>query len=89
MKNITVTVTDEAYRQARIWAARHDTSLSATVQYLIENLPGLRVANRAFPAKAADLTLDKPPANQLAAPEFPAQNSACKSSNPPQDPAAR
>jgi hypothetical protein len=49
MKNITVTVNDTAYRQARVWAARRDTSVSAVVTYLLENLPGLPVAKRAFP----------------------------------------
>jgi hypothetical protein len=49
MKNITVTVNDTAYRQARVWAASRDTSVSAVVTYLLENLPRLPVAKRAFP----------------------------------------
>ena len=49
MKNITVTVNDTAYRQARVWAAKRDTSVSAVVTYLLQNLPGLPVAKRAFP----------------------------------------
>ncbi len=37
MKNITVSVDDEVYRQARIKAAERDTSVSALVrQFLVE-----------------------------------------------------
>jgi hypothetical protein len=54
MKNITVCVSDKAYREARVWAAEHDSSLSRIVQYLIETLPGIRRAELAFPmAKTA------------------------------------
>jgi hypothetical protein len=57
MKNITVTVSDQSYRQARIWAAQHDTSLSAVVQYLIQTLPGMPRAEAAFPvAKSAQIS---------------------------------
>jgi hypothetical protein len=52
-KNITVTVSTEAYRQARIWAAQHDTPISAVVEYLIQTLPGIPRAARAFPRKMA------------------------------------
>ena len=46
MRNITVAVSDDCYRQARIWAAKNDTSVSAVVQDLLLNLPGLaRVAH--------------------------------------------
>ena len=38
-KNITVTVPEETYRQARVWAAERDTSISAVVAYLLESLP--------------------------------------------------
>jgi hypothetical protein len=41
MRNITVAVSDDSYRQARIWAAKHDTSVSAAVQELLFNLPRL------------------------------------------------
>jgi hypothetical protein len=49
MKNITVAVSDKSYRQARVWAAARDTSLSKIVQYLIETLPNIDRAARAFP----------------------------------------
>jgi len=38
MKNITVTVDDETYRQARIKAAEQDTSVSALVKQYLLNL---------------------------------------------------
>ncbi len=47
MKKITVAVHETTYRQARVWAAEHDASLSAVVAYLLETLPGIP---RAFPA---------------------------------------
>jgi hypothetical protein len=50
MKNITVSVPDQVYRQARVWAARRDTSISAVVKYLLETLPGLPRAAHAFAA---------------------------------------
>jgi hypothetical protein len=63
-KNITVTVSTEAYRQARIWAAQRDTSVSAVVEYLIQTLPGLPRAARAFPQSPQSATASispKPP----------------------------
>jgi hypothetical protein len=50
MRNITVAVSDDAYRQARIWAAKNDTSVSAVVQDLLLNLPGLARVARCFTA---------------------------------------
>jgi hypothetical protein len=49
MRNITVSVTDQAYRRARVWAAERDASLSRIVQYLIETLPTVSRAVQAFP----------------------------------------
>ena len=49
MRNITVSVNDNAYRRARVWAAERDVSVSAVVAYLLEHLPGLPIAKRAFP----------------------------------------
>jgi plasmid stability protein len=51
MRNITVTIPDDAYRRARIWAAEHDTSVSAVVKFLLETLPGIKRSNLAFPAR--------------------------------------
>jgi len=36
MKNITVTVPDETYRRARVWAATRDTTVSALVRRFLE-----------------------------------------------------
>jgi hypothetical protein len=63
MKNITVSVTGEAYRSARVWAARRDTSVSAVVRYLLETLPGIQPATHAFPPI-------KPAPTPAAAPKF-------------------
>jgi hypothetical protein len=50
MRNITVAVSDDSYRQARIWAAKNDTSVSAVAQDLLLNLPGLARVARTFTA---------------------------------------
>jgi hypothetical protein len=64
MRNITVTVSDQSYRQARVWAAQRDTSVSAVVQYLLQTLPGMPRAEKAFPA--AQPAQNKPDAAQSA-----------------------
>jgi hypothetical protein len=38
MKNITLTVSDEVYVLARVWAARRCTSVSALVRQFLESL---------------------------------------------------
>ena len=38
MKNITVSVDDETYLQARIWAAWHSTSVSGLFRQFLESL---------------------------------------------------
>jgi hypothetical protein len=66
MKNITVTIPDEAYRNARVWAAQRDTSISAVVQYLLITLPGIEHAARGFPVPGSKSAHAKlvPPASQ-------------------------
>jgi hypothetical protein len=49
MRNITVTVTDETYKIARIWAAQRDKSLSSVVAELLRTLPNIEQARRALP----------------------------------------
>jgi hypothetical protein len=39
MRNITITVSDEAHRRARLWAADHDMSVSKVVSTILEMLP--------------------------------------------------
>jgi hypothetical protein len=48
MRNITVTIPDDAYRRARVWAVARDTSISAVVKYLLETMPGMKPSNLAF-----------------------------------------
>ncbi len=56
MRNITVSVSDETYIQARIWAAQRDTSVTAIVQYLLQTLPSVTKAVRAFPIRDPEIT---------------------------------
>jgi hypothetical protein len=37
MKNITVTVSDELYRHARMWAARENTTVTSLVRKFLES----------------------------------------------------
>jgi hypothetical protein len=48
MKNVTVRISDIHFRKARVWAAERDTSLSAMVEHLLENLPVVARAVRAI-----------------------------------------
>lgn len=50
MKNITVSVDNEVYRQARIWVAQNGTSVSRIVAYFLKTLP-----NRKLPAQFSAL----------------------------------
>ncbi|MFZ0337115.1 MAG: hypothetical protein WAL45_03725 [Terracidiphilus sp.] len=49
MKNVTVSISDTAHLRARVWAAEHETSLSAVVAYLLQTLPKIRRANLQYP----------------------------------------
>ncbi len=53
MKNITVTIADDVYTAARVWAAQHGTSVSRLVQRMLAILPDLRSAEAASPRPAA------------------------------------
>ncbi len=72
MKNITVSVSDNAYTAARTWAAANCTSVSAAVQAYIEVLPrtkttpeNLELINRTRQqARARDRAARKEAANQ-------------------------
>ena len=66
-RNITVSVTDAVYRNARVWCARCDASISETVQYILENLSRLPRALRAIHEA------DEAAAAAKAAAEFAAQ----------------
>jgi hypothetical protein len=50
MRNITVAVSEDSYRQARIWGAKHDLSLSAVVGELLRELPRLARVVREYNA---------------------------------------
>ncbi len=61
MRNITVSVSDETYIQARVWAAQRDTSVTAIVQYLLQTLPSVTKAARAFPVRDHEASDTPPP----------------------------
>ena len=48
MRNVTITVDDETYRLARIWATERNTTLSAVVRKMVQDLPRMRTS-RSFP----------------------------------------
>ena len=45
-KNVTVAIPADVHRQARIWAARHNTSLSSIVGYFLCNIDSFVQARR-------------------------------------------
>ena len=46
-RNLTLSVSEEGYRKARIWAARQGISMSAGLAFLIENLEDMsRIARQ-------------------------------------------
>ena len=67
MRNVTITMNDEAYRKARVWAAEHDTNISAAVKYILDRLPRLSVAQQGFPLKTPSATQATPSATPPAA----------------------
>lgn len=64
MKNIAVTVSDRTYRQARVWAAQRDTSVSAVVRHLLDTLPGIKRVQEAFPVGKSNSTAPAAPSPQ-------------------------
>ena len=52
MPNITVAVSEQDYRAARVWAAARGTSVSAVVRRVLENLPSTQ---EDLPARIASL----------------------------------
>lgn len=40
-RNITVSVSKKTYSSARVWAARHNTSISGIVEFLLDHLPAV------------------------------------------------
>jgi len=49
---VTITVSESAYHEARLWAARNDTSVTALVRYCLRRMPRLGIAQRAAEAIA-------------------------------------
>jgi len=48
IRNVTVAIPATTHRQARIWAFCHNTSLSAIVAYLLQNLDVVVTARRQY-----------------------------------------
>jgi len=49
MRSITVQISDDTYRDARVWAALRYTTVSAVARCFLQNLPTIARAARAFP----------------------------------------
>ena len=61
MKNITVTVHDEVYTQARVWAAMNGTTISALVKDFIDSLMTAADDLPTLPAAAVRMRSGTPP----------------------------
>jgi hypothetical protein len=55
MKNITISVPDEIYLEARVKAAQLGTSVSALVKTFLESLPGSDCFSPSIPGKQGPL----------------------------------
>jgi len=60
VRNITVAVTPELYRQTRLLAAEYDTTVTALVAYLLERMP--------YALKASRFPVGGPPATPKVSP---------------------
>jgi hypothetical protein len=83
-KNITVSINDSVYRDARVWCARRNTSISAVVQRFLEDLPHIKTSRQfplsdAAPAPILKSFINSPgPAAAQTAPQTPPPaNSSC------------
>jgi hypothetical protein len=65
MKNVTVCISEDAYRNARVWAAQRGTSLSRVVQHVLATLPTLPRANAAFPPPPDSARPQAPPQEEI------------------------
>jgi hypothetical protein len=65
MRNITVTIPDDSYTRARVWAANRNTSVSAVVRFLLETLPGINSVGKAFPVHNPNLINTNPAPNPM------------------------
>jgi hypothetical protein len=63
MPNITVTVSQSVYTDARVFAAQRNTSVSAIVKLCLQNLPNLRFNAEAAPVIARNRQAEKAAAN--------------------------
>lgn len=54
-RNVTLSISEEGYRKARIWAARQGFSMSAGLAFLIENLEDMSRIARQLHSENPDL----------------------------------
>ena len=52
MPNVTIKLPHQTYRQARIWAAQNDLSLSKAFRLFLEHLPGMSAIKLRAPVPA-------------------------------------
>jgi hypothetical protein len=62
MKNVTITVEEDVARWAKVWAARHDTSLSRMLgeelRHMMEREEGYDLAQQRFMAQKPQILKD-------------------------------
>lgn len=56
VRNVTLSISEEGYRNARIWAARQGFSMSAGLAFLIENLEDMSRIVRQLHCEIPDLS---------------------------------
>jgi hypothetical protein len=81
-RNVTISLPEDTYRRARVWAAKRDTTVTAVVCYLVENLPGLPIAREGIPIPAKLARSTSVPRAQAAS-TVPATSSSSASPDSP------
>lgn len=69
MRNITISIDDETYRRARLWAAERDTSVSAIVKCILTTLPARAQARKPPAPEQPNSSKSAPPTPHPASPQ--------------------
>ena len=64
-RNVTLTVNEETYREARAWCARRDTCVSRVVQTFLNRLPQIEDLDAFLQPKPPDLSRFEAILNEL------------------------
>jgi len=70
MRNITLSVSDETHRNARIWAAENNTSISAAAEYVLDHLREMLRGRKIPPRPRRNNRFPVPPSEEFSREEI-------------------